>query len=279
MKRTLAFVAVCLGLGLASSTPGRAQPSGCPSLGIPCRPSDYCICSVTTNWIEGVDCDGDRTCDFHQGRFELTTWCSGASWYYGYDDRTVALFPVNGVGVYVRWRKARADYNPVLPDGQLIEPEPATTGTGVWQWDPAGFKENLSIYGLGYTWRYSSSYPGCGSHGCGDSPNMGWLSVTNPAYFGFRIPHAEGWHLGWMKLEWTGWTPDGFPLMRLAEYAGQPQPNTAIRAGERPRPPLSIALVAGRVRVSWPGTVAQVSNLLYRRFPTGRPCATPSPSA
>jgi hypothetical protein len=160
---------------------------------------------------------------------------------------------VNGVEAYVKRKTTGSpNYNPTLAESEAIDPQPATTGTNVWEWDPAGFKENLSIYGLGYTWRYFSQFPCGGSRPCSDAQNMGWLSVPNPAYFGFRIPHADGWHLGWMKLEWTGQTQNGYRLVRLVDYAVQPQPNTAIRAGERPRPPLSIALVAGRVRVSWP---------------------------
>jgi hypothetical protein len=210
---------------------------------------NYFRCEITTNWIEGVDFDGDGIDDFRQGRFETITGCAGNNWGYGIGDKTAALFAVNGVEVYVF---VSGRYSPIVPAGQLIEMQPAPGIDGTWHWNPPGFTESATTLGFGYTQRTISQYP-CGHPGCDDWLDIGWLAVTNPAYFGFRIPHADGWHLGWMRLEMTGWTPDGlWAAVHSADHAVQPQPTTAIRAGERPRPPLSIAVAAGRVRVSWP---------------------------
>jgi hypothetical protein len=252
MKKILAVTAACLAMGIASSLLGVAQPSGCPPLGFPCDPVyNYFRCEITTNWMEGVDFDGDRIDDFREGRFEMSTGCAGNNWHYSIVDKTAALFAVNGVEVYVfsTW----GSYSPIVPEGQLIEMHPAPGVAGTWQWNPPGFAESASMFGFGYTLRTISQYP-CGNPPpCQEALAVGWLPVTNPADFGFRIPHPGGWYLGWMRVEWVGRTPDGrWPAVQLVDYAVQPQPNTAIRAGERPRPPLSIALVEGRVRVSWP---------------------------
>jgi hypothetical protein len=169
-------------------------------------------------WIEGIDFDGDQLEDFRQGRFEVATSCGGSTWWYGYADKTAALFAVNGVEVYVF---AGGRYSPVLPEGQVVEMQPAPGIDGTWQWNPPGFTGSATTLGFGYTYRTISQYP-CGHPGCDDWPSVGLLAVTNPAYFGFRIPHPGGWYLGWMRLEWVGRTPDGrWPAVQLVDYAVQ----------------------------------------------------------
>jgi hypothetical protein len=273
MNKVQAIVAICLGLAPVISGRAVAQPSSCVPLGFPCDPEQYHFyCTIATNWIEDLDFDNDGTDDFRQGRFESSTGCTGDNWRYSIVDDTAALFAVGGVEMYVF---AGGRYSPIVPVGQLIEMEPAPGVDGTWQWNPPGFTESATTLGFGYTLRTISQYP-CGQPACDQWPSAGWLAVTNPAYFGFRIPHADGWHLGWMRLEQTGWIQVGlgvWAVVLVTDYAVQPQPNTAIRAGERPRPPLSITLAGGRVRVSWPdgypGFVLEPSRAVVAGLVTG----------
>ena len=69
------------------------------------------------------------------------------------------------------------------------------------------------------------------------------------------MPKGTQWHLGWLRIESLPriLTPDGiWTPIDLVDYAVHPEPDTMIRAGEPPRPALTVMREGDGIRVGWP---------------------------
>lgn len=76
----------------------------------------------------------------------------------------------------------------------------------------------------------------------------------NETLFGFRIRQPDGWHTGWIRLQWFLVPPPDWPpidYVELADYAIHPEPETPIAAGEPPRPTLHASVEQEEIVLSW----------------------------
>ena len=249
----LLLATACLGAALPAL---HGQPSGCPPMPIDCwSPSD---CTITTTWSLDLDLDQDGTADFRQVRWTAEQRCydSNPPFSSFQRDTAEALFAVNGVEMNMMLHPYQDGAIATVKFGQTIppEPDPQPADGLYWAWVKPQDSVLLSTLGLGYSERFTDHDP-CPEINCMRFSYVGVMTWTNQVYFGFRIPKAGNWHLGWLRVELTPMvqTPDGrWTSVTLVDYAVQPEPDTAIRVGEHPRPALSVARVQSEVRVSWP---------------------------
>jgi hypothetical protein len=151
----------------------------------------------------------------------------------------------------------------VLAPGTIIPAKPAASNA--WQWaNPYGVP---SLQGIGFG-RTIRSQVFTDPH----IPRGGWepgylhatrAPILTNALFGFRLPSADGWHSGWMRLGWflDYRPPETAENVRMVEYAVNPIPDSEIVAGVHVGPPLQIATSTTNgttIRISWPTTATNV---------------------
>ena len=241
----LLLAMACLGAALPAL---HGQPSGCPPMDYWCRtPSN---CSIEVNWTVEIDCNGDGLTDFRQVRFVAEQRCIDATESSFQRDEAEALFAVNGVEMNMMAWPYQGGAIATVKFGQTIQPTPDPNPPDgmYWAWVKPKDSVLLSTLGLGYSERATDQTP-CPEVNCWEFTAQGVLSWTNQAYFGFRIPKSDGWHLGWLRIEGEAWV---LKPVTLVDHEVQPEPDTAIRVGEHPAPRLSVAREQSEVRVSRP---------------------------
>ena len=249
----LLLAMACLGAALPAL---HGQPSGCPPMESWWGPDPQC--SIETTWVVDLDCDGDGTADFRQVRWlaEQRAYSPRSNASSFQRDTAEALFAVNGVELNMMAWPYQGGAIATVKFGQTIPPvpDPQPADGLYWAWVKPQDSVRLSTLGLGYSERFTDDFP-CPEINCMRFSYVGVMTWTNQVYFGFRIPKAGNWHLGWLRIEavplielpWCCWTG-----VDLVDYAVNPEPDTAIRVGEHPRPALSVAREPSEVRVSWP---------------------------
>jgi len=249
-------------LGLTVPPSARAQGYVPTSVNCPgsCDPSAQYF---YTNWVDIVDLDGDGDAEFHHWGFTTYQVCQGCGQYgcgYStYTDSTEALFPTEPVHLYAEVQQGLGFVTALLTNGQPVLTDPGRAGTWdpYWAWNAPEGVAWLQIVGLGigsrrYEW---GVYDPPGSPPSVEYSSYGQLNAqTTNCLFGFRVSKADGWHLGWLRVEYNSrLRPDGFSSsVQLAEYEIHPEPNTEIRAGQYAQPRLQVTLAGDKVIVSWP---------------------------
>ena len=234
----------------------QAQPDGC-YLTVTASPWEDCLCDIDTKWSVGIDVDGDQAPDFRQVRWETFGYCSSLGGFARTQrDQAEALFAVNGVELNMMVRPYKSGAIATLKFGQAIlpTPDPNPPDGMYWAWIKPQDSPLLSTLGLGFVKRLAEYSP-CPNSACYTYSWEGVLSWTNQVYVGFRMPKGTQWHLGWLRIESLPriLTPDGiWTPIDLVDYAVHPEPDTTIRAGEHPRPALTVLREGDGIRVSWP---------------------------
>lgn len=239
---------------------------------------------------EPLDLDGDGAAEFERIAFKAASFCFWTEWNGEpasrvNKDTTEALFPVQGVEVYILPlpEYIKGVRIPLWPQ-EPIEPAPALVGSR-WEWHTVETSPYLRAFGLGWTGRVTETFP-CRDpkHVCREESWPGLLA-NEPrdglveAIVGFRVRRADGWHLGWVWLRRGGpptpeeyQYPFGNYFISVVDWAVHPEPDTALRAGERPRPGLTAGrdAAADQVVVAWhPNWTGWV--LERARAPAGAP--------
>ncbi|MBM3882859.1 MAG: hypothetical protein FJ387_24570 [Verrucomicrobia bacterium] len=168
-------------------------------------------CTVETNWLEEVDLD--QALDLLHANFKADFFSYQVpqtihSFWEWTVDRTEAFLPAEHVEVYGRvfqqFEGAEQDLlTLLLTNGQHL---PATTRQPEvwprdgWTWTRWQDWPRLRTVGLGITIR-GITYGPCLDICSYSSQSVGYLDRTNTTgLFGFRLPQADGWQLGWLRL-------------------------------------------------------------------------------
>ncbi|MHB1309851.1 MAG: hypothetical protein ACYC23_22495, partial [Limisphaerales bacterium] len=170
-----------------------------------------------------------------------------------------AYFPTAGTQVYIQLQDPDG-YSPWearVPAGHLIEPEPSTAKLPYWTWNiPKGASPVFEAEGLGIIRRYEDQFP-CDTINCTLILGAGWMRgpeawpFEGDYYFGVQLKKLDGWHLGWVRLQWSLDAGDGVGPVNLVSSAIHPEPGMPIRAGEPAQPTLRAQRDGDAVVVSW----------------------------
>ncbi|MHB1309448.1 MAG: hypothetical protein ACYC23_20440, partial [Limisphaerales bacterium] len=227
---------------------------------------EHITCTVTQYWALEVDLDGDGNADLTRERFRaenLYTHYNEAGQFtasYQQQDEIEAYYPTAGTEVYVQLTDPDGWYHweARVTAGQLIEPEPSTAKLPYWTWTiPKGIRPRFEAEGLGIIDRREDHYP-CESINCSIGRYAGWMRspeawpFESDYYFGVRLLKVDGWHLGWIRLEWKSVSP--YPVLdpvTLVSSAIHPEPGMPIRPGEAAQPTLRAQRDGDSVVVSW----------------------------
>lgn len=102
----------------------------------------------------------------------------------------------------------------ILEMGTLFGPQPPTNST--WSYTGGAFLTSVGFGNSGY------------------NPWYGPLGFMGEGYLGTRIPMADGWHYGWIRVRLPG-TNDSFDWgLVFEDWAFEPQADTPILAGAKP---------------------------------------------
>jgi hypothetical protein len=207
-------------------------------------------------WKHRIDLDGDRIPDFTLASLEQSGSYGDADFGYYMMDLTTALFAEKHVEMYLApsLQPCRIFLpEAVIPPGTTIPANPPQDS--VWAWrNPRDFPA-LKGVGFGKTGRVQKYFD---PRGGSESWTIGYLQtshiplVTN-VMFGFRIPAADGWHVGWLRLEYflDLRPPETAESIRLTDYAVHPQSGKDMIAGEHVGPLLSLGASTNTMILFW----------------------------
>ena len=265
MKRHGDFLWVgCLALGLTAGVALAERPCS----PVPWEKHGFLgvvpTCYVTNYWTLGVDLDGDGAADLTRERFRAENHYDliegeHYAWYYQ-DDEIEAYYPTAGTEIYVRLDpRAVFPWDPRVPAGQWIQPGPEAPVFPYWTW--MTYSADNPVFeaeGLGIVRRSADRYR-CESITCSEDYLTGWMRPadvwpydTSDCYFGVRLLSLDGWHLGWIRLEWKSVSP--YPVLdpvTLVSSAIHREPGMPIRAGQPAQPTLRAQRDGDAVVVSW----------------------------
>ncbi|MBK9138605.1 MAG: hypothetical protein IPM17_07575 [Verrucomicrobia bacterium] len=232
---------------------------------VPCFPFLNYVCRPEHYWSFPVDLDGDDIPEFNHARFDVWNFCD-------FDlgggeearDNREGFFAAEHVEVYaIRDWAVQTFISPELAPGRTILPNPPVGGDDwdrLWAFNPPFSLPYLQAYGLGYVARRTNRVPcyeqpwACQGGGLFGLLARAFDARTYVALTGFRVRQADGWHLGWLKLEMTPMTEPGNPpppRVLLRAWAIHPEPEQPIRAGEPPQPTLRAQRAGDTVTIAW----------------------------
>jgi len=233
-----------------------------------------------TNLLDTVDLDQD-------GKPDLELWYSqcGSTWEicrtnYGYVHTNeyhetyyiCGYFPLDHVDLYVDYRYNRREdpYRTRMEKGQWILPNPppcpdemASVDTPCWKWASTDWRAQRYVHSLGLSEGERHGWLPCPTpedeyNTCIPPVRRGFFldKFHQDAYAGFRIWESDGWHLGWIHMQYQFVEHHiGDPIIilppKILEWVIHPDPEAPIQAGEPPRPLLQVQQKQGHILLHW----------------------------